>query len=280
MSKFFVFFMIAIGVTSPVHAEITITDIWNTDGSSKIQPKDLTKSQNTMTYEWERENAEYILRNLGKKCSELVDIPEYTRLFAFRSFTIPPKKYGPEDICFSSDSLRQIYSTLGEHEKWLNSEQAYYQSRPDSHSPYAMEEYLNALLSAGHYREAEKFFPEFVSAVYPWLTREEVVEKLRKGQGVPEALSETIIAEPWNKILKTKGVPDDFKKLDPAESLYEPVEKMHRYFYSKDAKKRGEALQYYYDNGIDFMLKKASNKWSGDLKAKAKAYLLELKKHR
>jgi hypothetical protein len=260
------------------YAEMNVSDVWNPDGSAKIIGKDINDEQKTIIYEWERENAEYILKNIGKKSSELKDIPAYTKLMGMHSFDIPPKKFVPDEICFSSDCLSDIYKTLGEYDKWFEEERRHYENGVDLVAPYSQYNWLYVLLTSGHYREAERFFPEFVSIAYPWLTKETVLERLKKRERVPEILSKTIIAKPWDDILSIKDKPEDLTELYKTEEKIEFPKRMHRYFHSKDAVKRAAALDFYHEKKTKFMIEKASKTWKGEIKRKAEKYLEELQK--
>lgn len=261
------------------YAEMKVSDSWNPDGSSKILWTDLTEEQKAQHYEWERENNEYFDANIGKKCSELKNVPEYTKMFSMISQNGLP--LGPDDICFSTEPLRYVYARSGEFDKWYEEERKYYESGggPEDEAPYMQLNWLNVMLSAGHYREAVKFFPEFVNINYPWFKKEEVIERLKKGEGPPKVLARSIIVEPWAKILAVKDNPDDYRKpYREKEKNMEPSERMHRSFYSSDVIKRAEALEFYKTHKVKFMIKKAKKDWSGDLKTKAEKYLEELQK--
>jgi hypothetical protein len=255
------------------YTEMKVSDSWNPDGSAKILWKDMSDEQKAIHYEWERENAEYILKNIGKKCSELHEVPEYTRLF-----TIPPKKFGPDDICFSSDSLRLVYKSLGEYDKWFVAEREYYENSQDKGDPYARVEWLEVLLGAGRYREAEFFFPFCVNSLHPMLNEADVKDRIKKGEPPPPELLGSMMSEPWEWILDIKDKPDDLMKTYKAEEKMELPMRMHRYFYSKDVTKRAAALDFYHEKEIRFMIEKARKTWKGGIKRKAEKYLEELQK--
>lgn len=261
------------------YTEMKVSDSWNPNGSSKGLWTDLNEEQKAQHYEWQREDSEYRNANIGKKCSELKNIPEYTKMFSMQLQDGSRKR--PNDICFSTQPLRYVYARSGEFDKWFEEERKYYENGggPEDEAPYMQRNWLNVMLSAGHYREAEKFFPEFVNIAYPWFKKEEVIERLKKGEGPPKALSRTIIVEPWTKILNVKNKPDDYgKPYTEKEKNMEISERMHRNFYSKDAKKRTEALDFYEVKKVEFMIEKAKNNWKGDLKVKAEKYLEEVRK--
>ena len=120
--KYILTFMLVIYLSQFCCAVMKVSDFYDQNGSAIIFWKDMNVEQKTQSLEWERENAEYILKNLDKKCSELKNIPEYTRLNEMHSSTIPPRTFGPNDICFPSspDTLIVAYRTLGDNEKnWL-----------------------------------------------------------------------------------------------------------------------------------------------------------------
>lgn len=279
--RLIIMFAVIINFLSFGYAEMKVSDFWNPDGSSKGSLwKDLRVDQKTQIYEWRREETEYMLKNIGKKCSELKNIPKYVKFFALRPSINPPRTFGPNDdeICFSSDILRHIYNDLEEYDKWFKEEQKYYENSSDKESPYAMLDWLSVLLSAGRYREAEKFFPSCVNSLYPWFSEKDVIEGLEKGEGAPKVISQSMMVEPWEWILKIKNKPDDLMRPYKSVENKEISERMHKYFYSKDNKKKAEALDFYYKNNVKFMVEKAHKNWKATLKTKAEKYLEELKK--
>lgn len=259
------------------HAGVTLADLSKRDASIKKQWEDESVEQQTQTLEGQREDAEYILKNIDKKCSELKDIPEYTKLHHPHTFKIPQKKFGPNDICFPSSTRNMVlesYRTLGDYEKELAE-----MRRSHGLDPMKMAEFLTVLISEARYREAEKFFPEFVNAVFPYLTKEEVIKKIKNREPIPEYLSKGLVADYWNQILNMQDKPDDLGKLNRIDDEIEDTsERMHRYFYSKDATKKAKALDFYRDNKIKFMIEKAGKTWKGDLKNKADKYFEDLQK--
>jgi len=259
------------------YAEMKVSDFWNPNGSSKILWRDMSEEQKAQDYEWKREASEYINANTGKKCSELKNIPDIVKMFSMKLQDGSTK--GPNDICFSTQPLRYVYARSGEFDKWVEEERKYYESGVDQYAPYSQLEWLDVLLAAGHYREAEKFFPEFVNIAVPQLSKEEVVQRVKSGEGPPEFLSRSIIVEPWAKILTIKNKPDDYRKAyRDKEKNMEISERMHRNFYSKDDKKRESALEFYNKNKVKFMIEKAHKTWKGETKTKADKYLEELQK--
>ena len=257
------------------YAEMKVSDFWNPDGSAKILWKDSTEEQKAQDYEWKREASEYVTANTGKKCSELRNIPEIVKLFAMKEDGIAKK---PNEICFTQEPLRYVYRRSGEYDKWVEEERKYYGTRADQADPSSKREWLDVLLAAGHYREAEKFFPEYVNSQYPWLSEGEVIERLKKGERAPEELTMTVIAEPWDRILSIKGKPDDLKRLYREADKGDISKRMNRYFHSKDAEKRADALEYYRKNKVKFMIEKAKKTWKGELKNKAEEYFEDLQK--
>jgi hypothetical protein len=270
--KLFLILTFVINLPLLGHTEMKVSDFIDSSGSAKIFWKDMTEDQKAQDLEWEKDSAEYILNNLDKKCSELKNIPEYTRLYEMQSFTIPPKTFGPNDICFPSSSQIRIhaYRTLGDHENELAE-----MRRSHGLNPERMADLLVVLISEGYYREAEAFFPEFVHAVCPLLTKEDVVEKIKNREAIPSYLSKGLVAEFWDKILEVQDKRDDLMKRYKEEKL-ELSERMHRYFYSKDAVKKAKALEFYREKKIKFMIEKAHNTWKGAMKIKADKYLEEL----
>lgn len=250
------------------YAEMKIADIWHEDGSSKIMWGKLSEAQKAQVLEWERENAEYIVLNVHKKCSELKNIPKYTEFFSMRSFDAK-KKFGRNDVCFSSDSLKEAYYTLADYGKWFAIEWEYYEGRGDKGNPYVMVDWLYALIAAGHYREAEIFFPKCVNSLYPWFKEKDVEERIKKGEGIIPELSESMMSEPWERVLKLRGKSDDPMILQKADESEELSKRMYHNFYSNDNSRKMKALEFYRDNKVRFMIEKAHKTWKGTLKAEA-----------
>jgi hypothetical protein len=278
--KLIVIFVFAINLFQFGYTEMKVCDLSNPNGSAKITWKDMNEEQKAQILEWQKENAKYILENIGKKCSQLKNIPEYTRLHAMHSLTIPPRTFGPDDICFStsSDNLIEAYRTLGNHEMEFAEMQRAHETNSDRLDPLRMADWLSALTAAGRYREAEKFFPEFVHSVYPGLAKAEVVKKIKNRETIPSFMAQSIVADYWDRFLTISDKPDDLAAPYKAEEKMDISERMHLIFYRKDDKKRAEALEFYRKNKIKFMIEKAKNNWKGDLRDKAGKYLEELQK--
>jgi hypothetical protein len=259
-------------IIQPASCELKNGDTMDPIGLSEMPWDDMTPGQKAQYGEWQRENAEYILKNLDKKCSELKNIPEYTRLNEMHSLTIPPRTFGPNDICFPSspDTLIVAYRTLGDNEKKL----AVLRSASEEDDSIRKAEYLTALISAGHYREAEKFFSVFIHAEDSSLTEEEATKMIKNREPIPWYLAKGLLAGYWDKIIDIKDKPDDLGKLSRRDDeIKDPSERMYRYFYSKDAAKKAKALEFYKENKIKLMLEKASKTWEGKLKLQADKYL-------
>lgn len=260
-------------IMQPAFCEPKFSDLWEEDGKGKVLAKDMNLEQKTFLYESLREDAVYKLENIGKKCSELKNMPEHLR--KKRTYT----KVNSTDICFSTDQLPFIYRELGEYDKEFEEMRKYHETGESRYDAYKMQDWLYTLISKGCYHEAWEFFPEFANSVHPTLKKEEVIKRLEKGEKVPEYLSRTIIAEAWEKILAIKNKPDDPDKLNGRDdSIQDTALRMHHYFYSKDNKKRAEALEFYGKNKVKFMIEKARKTWKGEMKNKAEKYLEALQK--
>jgi tetratricopeptide (TPR) repeat protein len=275
--KFILMLIFVICICENGYMEIRVSDLSNSDGSVKVRWKDMSVAQKTQVLEWRKENAEYILNNLNRECSKLKNIPEYTRLRSMHSLATPGKTLGPNDICFSTSTqdLVELYRTLGDYEKALAE-----MRRSPRLDPEGRAYWLMALISAGHYREARDYFPEFVHAVYDPLTKEEVAEKIKNNEPLPDYLANGLVGEFWDKIIALENKPDDLGKLKRRDDEMndDPIDRMHRYFYSNDAKKKAAALDYYRENKINLMIEKAHKTWSGEVKVKADKYFKELQK--
>lgn len=255
-----------------------VNSLTKTVEKNRIRWKNMNETQKTQNLEWQKENAEYILRNLDLKCGALKNIPDYTRE---HSLAVSGKTINPEDICFPSNSenLIEQYRTLGDYGKEFMVMRKAHEKDEDRLDPLRMSDWLMSLLAFGHYKEAVAFFPEFVSAVYSPLTKEEVDEKIKKHEPLPDYLAKGLVADFWDKILAVEDKPDDLGKLNRMnDEVKDPIRRIHRYFYSNDSTKKAAALDYYREKRIKFMIKKAHETWIGPVKIKADRYFEELQK--
>lgn len=252
--------------TSMVNAS-DVNSYWDESGKGKIEYKNLSLEQKVRLNEIRRDGAEYMLKNIGKKCSELTDVPDYVRKMKM------PKKIFPNTVCFSKNKLPLIYRVLGKPNEVFKEKKRQHETAENRNDPYQMQDWLNTLIAYGHFTEAVAFFPQFVHSAYPRITMEEIKKKIESGEPLPLMLSHTIAAEEWDKVLAIRNKPDNLINMEEDGDI---VLKMQRYYYSDEDTKREEALLFYRNNKVDFMVDKAHKTWTGILGNKAGKYYQEL----
>ena len=256
--------LIIFSLIPTLHAS-EFSDFWYDNGKMKKLYTEMNLEEKTRVLEFRRDGADYMLKNIGRKCSQLADAPEYVRRMLF------PKKVTPDTVCFTEKRLPFIYKELGQFDKLFEIKKQQHEKGENRLDTYQMQDWLYTLISYGHYKEAVAFFPKLVA---PMLSEAQVSEMISKGEPPPENLSHSNISESWKEVLKIRNKPDEQIVHDTDDIAL----KMQWLFYTDNPSKREEALKLYRINKIGFMLDKAQKNWEGELKIKASQYYQELQK--
>lgn len=266
-----------------IYADSEFKYLWQPSGTPTKHWTKMTEKEKAFVLESYREQIQYAVKNIGKSFDE-IDLKRlgYPHGYQYRTKMVTAgliaHKYEEyKDLDKAAEYYREdLLAYQKAREEIFKTGSSSWRAGPGEYGP--LRYLIRALEKAGRYDEAVKYYPlifEDKLKLYGGKTDEERALNLIKDYKARTYSPENnsgFLAASWETALKKAKE----GKIKPQQ--LEPIVGMHRQYHDGDLTKILQALDYYYEHRIRFMLKKASRHRDRKVKRKARELLKQLNK--